>query len=284
MQVDGTERAVTTVRLVRTRAALVVLVGVAALAAAGCGGGVDVQASSKRSNPRPEPSTSAAPGTVPDAGTVPPGTGGTDVAAFCDRLRAAAALPPTDDPAEAVRRFSDLAADAPEPVAKDLQAMAGAVQRLDALPKGSPDAAGEAIGILLDPAVLRAGVAVENWARTNCGLEIDPDPAPGSGDSAGAGEDPAPAPGDISLEDIDAVKEANAGRSWPDRINSTTIVNDTDVQLSAGRSDLSAPEALEACEAVRVALVPKNPKVVVSILNGSRTVAASPAGGTCAVT
>lgn len=260
------------------------LVGVAALAAAGCGGGVEVQASSKRSNPRPDASTSTVPGTAPETGTVPPGSGGTGVAAFCDRLRAAAALPSTDDPAEAVRRFSDLAADAPAPVADDLQTLAGAVQRLDALPKESPEAAGEAIGILLDPAVIRAGVAVEDWARTNCGLDIDPDPAPGSGDSAGAGEDPPPAAGDISLDDIDAVKEANGGRSWPDKINSTTIVNDTDVQLSAGQSDLSAPEALEACEAVRVALVPKNPEVVVSVLNGNRAVAASPAGGTCAVT
>lgn len=79
------------------------------------------------------------------------------------------------------------------------------------------------------------------------------------------------------------MEEANASASWPDKISSTSIINDTDVTLMAEDSALlTAEEGLAACVAVREALVVLNPQVVVTIKSGETTVAAAPAGSACA--
>lgn len=260
-------------------AVLLVSVVVVSATACGGGGGAEVAVASKRSDPRPT-TTIPAP-SVASATTTPQTTGGaTEVSVFCDRLRAVTALPPTDDPVEAVRRFAGLADGAPAAVAEPFRTLVGVSQRLEALPREAPGSAEAALGILVDPAVTAAGVALENWAQANCGFGISSEPPAGPG---GPGGDPSTA-GTIRLEDVSAVEEANPDRSWTGKVDSTTIIGDNDVQLGAGGSDLSAPEALEACEAVRTALVATNPRVVVRVQNGTRTVAASPVGGTCAIT
>ena len=80
------------------------------------------------------------------------------------------------------------------------------------------------------------------------------------------------------------MKEANSSATWPDKITSTSIINDTDVTLIANDSDLlTADEGLEACVALREALVVINPQVIITVKSGETTVAAAPAGSACAV-
>jgi hypothetical protein len=135
---------------------------------------------------------------------------------------------------------------------------------------------------------MEASSALERYALDECGLEL------GDGDDTteptAPGDDTLPfdEPDDgvdddlLDLEDIDAVKDANEGASWVDKLTTTIISMDVDVQLAADEgAGLTVDEAQAACEAVRSALVALQPQVTVEIRSGDRALAGSEAGGAC---
>jgi len=109
----------------------------------------------------------------------------------------------------------------------------------------------------------------------------------GSGSGGSEGSTPSD-PTDLSLDDIDAIKSASTGATWVDKVNSTSIVNDRDVELAgpaaadgSGGTPLTAEEAMAACEAVRTGLEARQPALTVQVLNGTTVVAKGAAGVPC---
>ena len=226
---------------------------------------------SKESNTRPS--------TEPDLGE--------DTAAdgdFCTELESLAQDQQIgDDPAAAVEALSSVGELAPSELQDDFEVLASVVDDLSSLDEDDPASIDEALGIVLRPEVVTASESISSYASEECGVDLDAT----SGDSETGSTTPdqpdGPTTGDIDLDDIDAVEEANASATWPDKITSTSIINDTDVTLSADDSALlTADEGLAACVAVREALVVINPQVIITIKSGETTVAAASAGAPCA--
>ena len=75
------------------------------------------------------------------------------------------------------------------------------------------------------------------------------------------------------------IEEAYEGEVWVEKVNSSAILNDRDVQLIAsdGTDGLGEPlspdEAVAACEAVRTTLERRQPQLTVEALNGDTVVA-----------
>ena len=205
---------------------------------------------------------------------------------------------------EAVRRVREMAAAAPEDVADALEVFADLFEQMGELAsdgEGGLDAFGEILAQMGDPEVIAASETLTEYLVEQCG--VDPtgaeqqfgvDPFAGSGDPfAGGTETPEQTtspedPSDISLEDLDAIKDANAGSAWVDKIFSTGIGNNRSVQLGApgpddglGGDPLTTAEAIEACEAVRTALEDRQPDLTVEVSNGDSTVASGAAGVPC---
>lgn len=207
-----------------------------------------------------------------------------------------------DPDAESARALADrlreLAREAPVDIAEALEVYAGVSDRVAELEEGDADgveALGEALALFLDPRVLEAGAVLVEFAIEECAL--DPVEAEGlfGGDETfgGPGPEEPDAPdegalgGRITLEDLDAVKEASAGEPWVDKIISTAIADGRQVTLSAAAAGeaagepLSPAEALAACDAVREALEDRQWELAVAVQNGEATVASGAAGVPC---
>jgi hypothetical protein len=122
-------------------------------------------------------------------------------------------------------------------------------------------------------------------------LGSDPGGAPGGDDPSGTtlpGGDPSEGGPDIGLEDLDAIEEAHLGEVWVDKVYSTSIVNDQEIQLIASDGEdgfgepLTEEEAIDACDAVRTALEGRQPALSVEVLNGATVVVRGAAGVPCA--
>ncbi len=201
--------------------------------------------------------------------------------------------------AEAKRRFEELIAVAPDEIRSDLEVYAGLIDELMALDDAEnsedPEAGMDAVmGLLFDPRVLAAGMAIESFLADECGIEAstagglgstedlfgDGDSESGSGEAGSGGAD-------ISLEDLEAIEEAAAGAPWTAKVSSTAILNDSEVQLIApangegSSAPLTPEEAVAACEAVRTALEARQPALTVEVLNAETVVARGAAGVPC---
>jgi hypothetical protein len=243
------------------RSVVVVTLGAVLLAACGDGGGE--RTASMRSGERP--ATTATTGT--------PGSSATsDGGSFCDVLASLDAAGAGDEPAAFVEAVERLRPVAPPELVDDLDVLASIADDLAALDENDPESAARALELVLDPRIMEASSALERYALDECGLEL------GDGDDTteptAPGDDTLPfdEPDDgvdddlLDLEDIDAVKDANEGASWVDKLTTTIISMDVDVQLAADEG---------------AGLTVDEPQVTVEIRSGDRALAGSEAGGAC---
>jgi hypothetical protein len=284
---------------------LLAVTAVLALAAVACDGGGTEAFASKVSNVRPAASAGGGGGAGPGSeGSGPSGSGSgpsTDVAPedkpYCDAIAAAAADQTASglDPSAAVESMSRLADLAPAELRDDYRTLKSVVGRLSSLDQDDPVSIAKALELVTRPDVLAASEAIAADALQRCGVTLstgglgESDPSGGSG--PGADDPTVTTPGGsaragtgrIGLQDVEAVRTANQGSSWAPKLTSTTILNSVDVTLTAEPSSgLTPDEGLQACDAVRAALVQLDDRVAVTISDGSRVVAASTAGGECA--
>ena len=263
------------------RAAALVALTALGLALSGCASGESVTAT-KRSEDRPASETPS------------PETGGEgDAEAYCERAEEVAQSDAATqgDPAAALEALDSLASLAPAELADDFEVLGGIVDELSGLDEDDPASFQAALEIAFDPEVMAASEAISRYTEEACGLSLDGS-APGD-DPFGGTDDLTTSttttfdegdPSDLHLEDVDAVKEAAAGETWPEKLSGTMIAMGTDVQLSAGSDQSITPEeALLACNTMWVALSQKNPAVSVQILSGGVPVAASAPGGPCSL-
>ena len=258
----------------RPRSSLTVLLLVAGACAlaAGCSGDDGAAGGSRRSNDRP-PTTTDAPG---DARSP-----------FCReaaRLSKKANPSIDQDPAGAVTELSQLGELAPPEFSADFKTLTAVVKRISGLDESDPKAMEQILTAVLDPDVSAASDRITAYAKSECGVDLMADAAaPDSTATTADGPGTSGTAGNLDLKDVDAVKEANASATWPDKLSSTSIVNDTDVELAAEDAALlTQDEALAACTAVRAALVQKNPEVTLTVKSGSTVLVRAPAGSGCA--
>jgi len=266
-------------RLLRTlplrRSLIPLLLAGVVVSVAACSGSSDTAAPSKQSNTRSA--------TTPDVGT-DTAAGSDEYCARITELGSQEDASAGSDPAVAIEALSKVAAVAPADLQKDFATLSSVVKDLSALDEKDPESFARVMEIVLRPDVQEASGRITADAKERCGVDLQStDPTSDDTSTTLDGSDTTSAPGDLNLEDIDAVEAASAGATWPDKLSSTTIINDTDVELAADDAALlTADEGLAACTAVRDALVVKNPQVTVTVKSGSTTVAAAPAGGACA--
>lgn len=201
----------------------------------------------------------------------------------------------TEDPDAALAEVRSLAEAAPPEIAEDFEVFLGTIERLATIPD---DETGEALGelfeVMLDPEFMAARERIDQYSSDECGIDFDdlgsaggPDDLGGDmgdlGDDefgSGLGEDD---PTDISLEDIDAVEEANDGTAWEEKLSSTVISMGADVQLGSGPDAFTVDEALAMCTAMFDALSAKNPDVTIAVANGETTIVDTSSGSCAAV-
>jgi hypothetical protein len=291
---------------------------VVALAAAACGADRDGEPLARsESADRPD---AAAEATTQDAGSGdadPAEADPAEVEAFCAKAaeldQAAIDQAPEDAEAaaEARAQFDELLAVAPEAIRGDLQVLADVIDSMADLDQGdgpsSPEEAfEEMLSSVLSPGVIAAGVNLQAYLSEHCGIDMSSsggfgldgavpgDPGGVAGDPSGGttpegGAAPSGGGADIGLEDLDAVEEAHLGEPWVDKVYSTSIVDDRQIQLIASDGTdgfgepLTEEDAVDACEAVRTALEVRQPALSVEVLNGATVVVRGAAGAPCAV-
>ncbi len=237
-----------------------------------------------------------------------------EVEAFCAKaaeLGQTANATDAEDPGEMSAQYDELLAVAPEQVREDLEVLRDAVDSMSELdasgaPLSPDEALEEMFSAVMSPELMTAALNLEAFMAEHCGIDMssngglglddalgsDPGGDP-SGDDPGGGTtvpggDPSAGGTDIGLEDLDAIEEAHTGEAWVDKVYSTSIVNDQDIQLigSDGSDGFGEPlteqEAIDACEAVRTALEVRQPALSVEVLNGATVVARGAAGVPCA--
>ncbi len=200
----------------------------------------------------------------------------------------------SSDPDAALDALDTMAEAAPPDLSGDFEVLRDAIERLAALDPTDPAAIEEIMGIAVDPEVTDASAAISEHTSEVCGFDLDDGPLDDGFDDDLVPTDPldpsdpgssttAPSSStDIELEDVDAVKEAAQGQSWPDKLSGTMIAMGVDVQLSAAAdTPLTPEEALIACTAMWTTLSQKNPAVTVQILNDSTVAAATTPEGPC---
>jgi hypothetical protein len=256
---------------------LVCLLGLSG-AVAGCSDGPDTVTASKQSNTRPE--RSSEPEGAPD-----PGDGGAADSDFCAALADLSSQPnldSLDDPGAVIEALAALSDKAPADLKDDFDTLSSVVDDLAGLDTSDPENFAKTMELVLRPEVAAASEAISTYALQSCGVDLNSSPGDAESTTVPDGGD-GQATGDIDLEDIDAVKDGNAGAPWADKISSTSIINDTDVTIAADDTEmLTADEAMAACTAVRDALVKINPQVVLTVKSGETVVVAAPAGSACA--
>jgi len=219
---------------------------------------------------------------------------------FCGVLRELDAIQSdTDDPAQMVESLSRAGDSAPAELRSAFETLAGVVEQIGGLEQNDDADVAKTLEIVLDPAVQDAAERIDAYASANCGVELDDgdgsSPTPDDslfGDTSPddtSPDDTTPddtipgASGDIDLEHVDSILEEHKPAAWAEALNFTTVMNDTAVTLATGTpTGMSVTDALEACEAVRSALVSRNPDVTVEIRDGDKLLASSSTGEKCA--
>lgn len=209
--------------------------------------------------------------------TVSPAGG--DAEAYCATAREVAGQDGVDLSEDADAAYAGLqrmAADAPTELDDDFATFLDGVADIAQLDEDDPAALTGIFELLTDEDFTAAADAIERYTADQCGVELGA--ADPSSDDAGSGTGAADG---IELEDIDAVKEANGSASWSEKLSTTVIDGAADVRVSSAEGELTAAEALSACEALLSALGPIDPQVTVEVAAGD-TVLADSSGGTCA--
>lgn len=219
------------------------------------------------------------------------GTGDEDYCAALERLASDGTdVDLTEDPDAALAEVRSLADTAPPELEADFEVFVATIERLASIPADdSGEALGELFEVMLDPEFMAAQERIDDYSGDECGIDFDDlgtgsdldgldDAEPGDDDLGSGMEDD---PTDISLEDIDAIEEANDGTAWEEKLSSTVISMGADVQLGSGPDAFTVDEALEMCTIMLDTLSAKNADVTVSVSNGE-TVIVDTSGGSCA--
>lgn len=255
---------------------------VALLPAACSGSGSNVTASAE----------SAERGSPDDGGGGSSGGGDDEYCAALERLAADGTdVDLTEDPEAALAEVRSLAEAAPPELEADFEVFLTTIERLATIPEDDTgEALGELFEVMLDPEFMAAQERIDDYSGDECGIDLDDlgtgsdlDEFGGEGtsdDELGSG-DMGDDPSEISLEDIDAIEEANDGTGWEEKLSSTVISMGADVQLGSGPDAFTVDEALEMCSAMLDGLSAKNPDVTISVSNGETTIVDT-SGGTCA--
>lgn len=255
-------------------------------------------------------------GSSEDGGGSGADTGAGGAEEYCAALERLAAdgtdVDLTEDPDAALAEVRSLAETAPPELAPDFDLFVATIERLAALPADDTgEALGELFEVMLDPEFMAAQERIEQYSSDQCGIDFDdlgtagdPDDLGGLGSDDPTSDGPGPDdsspddpgsdefgsgafgggdPTDISLEDIDAVEEANEGTGWEDKLSSTVISMGADVQLGSGPEAFTVAEALAMCEAMFTALSAKNPAVTIAVANGETTIVDTSTGSCAAV-
>lgn len=203
---------------------------------------------------------------------------------FCTRVAALddgeADLDLEEDPQQALSAIESIAEVAPEELSADFEVFVGTLAEFPSdLPEDDPNALASLLELFMDPDFLEAQSRIGDYVQEECGLDIDglggstSDDA--EGDTAEAGTS-----GEVTLEEIDAVEDANDDQSWEDKLSSTVINGQADVQLGSGPEPFTEAEALQLCNAMVDALSADHPELQVSVTNGEDTIVRTD-GGTC---
>lgn len=248
---------------------------------------------------------------------------------FCAQLESASqeeTLDAGDDPeaaAAAAEELRALATEAPEEVAGAITTLADVLDelaQLDQSGEGDMEDFGRVMELMLDPEVIEAGAVLEQYAVAECGFDPEEaserfgsgsddsgdsgfdavpgeDPlAPGELDAGGQGDMPGDdirSNGEISLDDLEALRESHADESW-----SAKIVSSSTSSISQGasigmygkgpddeyieREPLTTEESVAACEAVVEAFAAENPGLEVRVGNGDTDLVVGGASADCA--
>ena len=130
---------------------------------------------------------------------------------------------------------------------------------------------------MMDPEFESAANAIEQYTAAECGIEL------GAGTGAGATGSDAPGtdgsePGEIDVEDVDAVKDANDGATWVDKLSTDRDQRARATSRSAPSGDGPRPRPRRWPHAPRMlagAVGASTPDVSVEVANGDTVVARS---------
>lgn len=241
------------------------IVLVVALALAGCSGDDGTEATDTTSSDATE-TTAAEP------------TGAAADTEFCRRAaqleQSEEGVDPLEDPEGALAQVTSAAEVAPEELRDDFEVFLDTFEQLSAEPtEDDPSALAGLFEVFMAPEFLDAQANITDYVEQECGFDVG-SVADGADDVEGGAD------GEVSLEEVEAVEDANESESWADKVSSTVIDGGADVQLGSGPEPFTQDEALRLCTAMLDALSSDHPDVEITVTNGTETVAASD-GGAC---
>ena len=117
----------------------------------------------------------------------------------------------SEDAPGALAGIEQLAADAPDELRADFETFLSGVDGLAELDEDDPAALSRIFELMMDPEFEAAANAIEEFTAAECGIELGAGMGAGAAGSDTSGSDESE-PGEIELEDVDAVKDANDGR------------------------------------------------------------------------
>jgi hypothetical protein len=240
------------------------MVMVVALALTGCSGDDGTEASDTTSSDTSE-TTAAEP------------TGAAADTEFCRRAaqleQSEEGVDPLEDPEGALAQVSSAAEVAPEELQDDFAVFLDTFEQLSAEPtEDDPSALAGLFEVFMAPEFLDAQANITDYVEQECGVD--------TGSMEDASDDGDAGDGEVSLEEVEAVEDANEDESWADKVSSTVIDGGADVRLGSGPDAFTEDEAVQLCTAMLDALSSDHPDVEITVTNGDETVATSD-GGTC---
>jgi hypothetical protein len=187
--------------------------------------------------------------------------------AYCqaaEELNADSGLDLSEDPDAALAGLEKMAAAAPDEVAGDFETLLGGIRGLVDLEDDDPEALAGIFELMTDPEFEAATQSIEEFTGEECGIELGATAAEGEDDgSVDLGDE-----GQVDLEAVDEVKDANSGSAWADKLSTTVINFGRDVSVSSGEGELTVDEAIEACNALLSSLGMIEPEVTVEVSAG----------------
>ena len=191
---------------------------------------------------------------------------------FCALLSTSFTDADVDD-AEGMAALRTLAAEAPAELSGDFDVFLGAMEKLDALDENDPATFDEAFAIALDPNMIKASTNLEEFASSQCGIDLalvdsgslDDGPPPDDGPPNGEID-----PNVISLDGVDAYLDEQFGdTSWRSNVNGYTLLGDRELEVSG---DGIEADAVEICNAVIGYAIPIDPEATVKVTDDTGAV------------
>jgi len=180
--------------------------------------------------------------------------------------------------------IADLAKNAPnDELKKALETMGPIIEKMSSLDENDPDAFGEMMSLMFDPAVASAGKVIETYSTDVCKF-------PPTTDSSSIDDSsmtfPPSAMDDMTYEDVNAAVEPLKSTNYPNGYISSAGLEGTGdggTLVTVDFADTDTVDAVAVCEAIDAMITEKTTDTNVSIkvsVNG-KEVGGRPVGGTC---